>query len=349
MIVLIACLLFQAPRTRSIVLGGDIMLNGISVKQKPLAKLAPILRPASATLMNLEIPLTNTTRQTPNKSAADVSARRQYILQADPAHAPLIAASGVRMVTLGNNHCMDYRAAGMRQMMSALRKSGILFAGAGENRMEALAPAVYADPGGTRIGLISALAFVGDAALGHCTPARKDAPGIATFRFGGKIDDKAKTELSEMFGKAKQSCDLLIVGLHWGIERQSVPTAYQVQLGRACIDAGANVVWGNHPHVLQGAELYKGKPILYSMGNLISSKGGPAGLIKLVYADGGFSRAQFFPLRIETGRVAPLTSSIAKTAVQSFKDLCARLERLYPSKNACSLFPPNRPIQPHTK
>jgi poly-gamma-glutamate capsule biosynthesis protein CapA/YwtB (metallophosphatase superfamily) len=338
MVPLLVGLLLTSGRTQSIVLCGDIMLNGIPVSVKPLEKITPILKPAGAALANLEIPLTNATNQTPNKSAAEVQARNQFILKADPGHAPGIAATGIDLVSLGNNHCMDYRAAGLAQMQALLTKNHVGYAGAGATRPLALAPVVYVAADGRRIGLISALAFVGGGALGHCTPAREKSAGVATFSFGGVIDKKAQDELAAMFAQAKTQCDLLVVGLHWGIERQTLPTSYQVTLGRACIDAGADVVWGNHPHVLQGAELYKGKPILYSMGNLISSKGGSTGVVKLVYEAGQFSRAQFFPLEISGDRVVPVTGPTAKAAVNSYKGLCDLLQRRYRSTDSKSLF-----------
>ncbi len=314
------------------------MLNGISIKLGPLKMIGPILRPADASLANLEIPLTDAKTQTPNKSAADVKKRNQFILKADPRHAPLIGAAGIRLVSLGNNHCMDYRAAGLNQMAAALKKSGVLYAGAGANRGLALSPAVYVGRDGCRIGLISALAFVGDAAIGHCTPAGETTAGVGTLRFGGNIDKKARAELAAMFAEAKTRCDLLVVGLHWGIERQTTPTAYQVTLGRACIDAGADIVWGNHPHVLEGAELYNGKPILYSMGNLISSKGGATGLVKLVYDAGQFSYAQFLPLEIGGGRVKPVVGARAKAALREYQALGEVLGRRYPSKKSTPLI-----------
>ncbi len=318
-------------RVQTIILAGDIMLNGISIKQKPLEKIGTIFRPAGAALANLEIPLTNAERRTPNKSDEEVRKRSQFILKADPAHAIEIARAGIDLVSLGNNHCMDYRAAGLRQMEGALAKCHILFAGAGETKEAALAPAIYVAADGRRIGLMSALAFVGGRALGHCTPAKSKSPGIATFNFGGVIDKRAQSELASMFAAAKANCDILVVGLHWGIERQTIPTSYQVALGRACIDAGADVVWGNHPHVLQGAEVYRGKPILYSMGNLISSKGGPAGAIKLIYMDGALARAQLLPLEISGGRVSPVVGKRGQAAVRTFSNLCSLLERKYPS------------------
>ncbi|HVT11509.1 MAG TPA: CapA family protein [Fimbriimonadaceae bacterium] len=307
------------------------MLNGISVKQKPLEKIGTIFRSAGAVLANLEIPLTTAEKRTPNKSEEDVRKRNQFILKADPALAPAIAKAGIDLVSLGNNHCMDYRAEGLRQMEGALIKSRILFAGAGETREAALAPAVCVAADGRRIGLISALAFVGGRALGHCTPARSNKPGIATLNFGGVIDKRARSELEAMFAAAKAGCDVLIVGLHWGVERKTLPTSYQVALGRACIDAGADIVWGNHPHVLQGAEIYRGKPILYSMGNLISSKGSAAGAVKLIYMDGALARAQLLPLQISGGRVSPVTGKPGQAAVRSFANLCALLESKYPS------------------
>jgi poly-gamma-glutamate synthesis protein (capsule biosynthesis protein) len=132
---------------------------------------------------------------------------------------------------------------------------------------------------------------------------------------------------------------LLVVGLHWGIERQTIPTAYQVTLGRACIDAGADIVWGNHPHVLQGAELYKGKPILYSMGNLISSKGGATGVVKIVYEDGQLKRSQFLPLMISDGRVQPVNGPHGQAAVKSYEKLCEAIQRHYPSKESLPFLP----------
>lgn len=329
-LVCVLCLL--ATRTQTLVLGGDIMLNGIGVKQKPLERIAAILKPAGAAIANLEIPLTDALRQTPNKSSADVRKRNQFILKADPKHAPGIAASGIDLVSLGNNHCMDYCQPGLVQMQGALGKAGILYAGAGSDRAAALAPTVYVARDGRKIGLISALAFVGAGALGHCTPARAHSSGIATLAFGGLIDKKAQAVLAQMVQEARKSCDVLVIGLHWGVERQTVPTAYQVALGRACIDAGADVVWGNHPHVLQGAELYRGKPILYSMGNLISSKEGPTGLVKLIYENGEYSRALFLPLQISGGRVAPVSGVAGKAAAKAYKALCEVLQRRYPSK-----------------
>ena len=72
--------------------------------------------------------------------------------------------------------------------------------------------------------------------------------------------------------KLREQCDYLVVYVHWGIERSERPEDYQRSLGKQYIDAGADVVIGSHPHVLQGVEYYKGKPIVYSLGNFIFRK-----------------------------------------------------------------------------
>ena len=69
--------------------------------------------------------------------------------------------------------------------------------------------------------------------------------------------------------KVKKECDYLVVYVHWGIERNTQPEAYQREMGHQYIDAGADLVVGSHPHVLQGIELYHGKWILYSLGNFV--------------------------------------------------------------------------------
>ena len=71
--------------------------------------------------------------------------------------------------------------------------------------------------------------------------------------------------------KAKESCDYVIVMVHWGIERSTEPEEYQKSMARQYIDAGADAVIGSHPHVIQGMECYQGKPICYSLGNFIFS------------------------------------------------------------------------------
>ena len=83
--------------------------------------------------------------------------------------------------------------------------------------------------------------------------------------------------------KAKEQCDFLVVYVHWGVERETEPKDYQKAMGRQYIDAGADLVVGSHPHVLQEVEYYNGKPIVYSLGNFVfGSKIPETALLKVV-------------------------------------------------------------------
>ena len=92
--------------------------------------------------------------------------------------------------------------------------------------------------------------------------------------------------LLEEIKKAREVCDYLVVYVHWGIERDERPQEYQRTLGQQYIDAGADLVIGSHPHVLQGLEYYKGKPIVYSLGNFVFGSSIPKTALLTVEWDG---------------------------------------------------------------
>ncbi|RYG45905.1 CapA family protein [bacterium] len=289
-----ALLVVSTPPT--LVFGGDVMLNGIAPARKPLAELAPIFQKADAAIVNLEIPLTNSTTRTTRKTAAEIKRRDQYVLKADPGHMAHLKAVGIDMVGLANNHALDYGPKGLDEMIRALDKAGIAHTGAGRNSAAAERVAVIRR-GKTRIGLVSYLAFVSVGGLRKCTPATEKSAGVAVLSFGGKPN---VTKIRSIVQNARASCDVLVVALHWGIEKQTRPSGYQRALGQAFIDAGADVVWGHHPHVLQPAETYKRKPIMYSMGNLVSPRPGKSAV---AFWRVGTESVTLKPYNIRGGRV----------------------------------------------
>ncbi len=312
-------------------LGGDLMLNAITPSEKPWTGIAPDIRRPDVFLANLEIPLTDEKAKTLRKSAAELKARSQFVLKADPKHAAFMAAAGFDLVSLANNHGMDYGPNGNRQMRRALEAAKIHFAGAGDNAAEAMAFSVITLKDGTRIGLFSALAFLGRGALLKTTPARLNAPGVNVLNFNARIDDSAKSRIKRIVANGHRVCDFLVIGLHWGIERKPVPAAYQVELGRAFAASGANLVWGHHPHVLQGAELYSGVPILYSMGNLISPTPALSGIIHIRVREGHIVRSFFQPVIVRGGNAASETGPAGKASRAKFAELCRKFHKIYPS------------------
>jgi poly-gamma-glutamate capsule biosynthesis protein CapA/YwtB (metallophosphatase superfamily) len=316
----------------SLVFGGDLMLNQIQLKAKPLVAVTRFFSSGTVAFANLESPLTTSKRPTLRKSQSALKAKSQFLLRADPGFASQIASAGIGLVTLANNHCMDYGPSGLSQMTAALLKHKVAFAGAGPDLDEAAAVGTRTIRNG-KVGLLSALAFVGDRALYACTPATDKTPGIHGLTFHGVVNRKA---IRTWIANARKHCDFIVVGLHWGIERQSMPTPYQVELGRAFIDEGADVVWGCHPHVLEGAELYKGRPILYSMGNLVSPRPAQTALVKFFYQGSVLKSVKSVACLISGGRVTPLKKTSLLLAKLSLS-LCKK----YPSKFSRPLFRPN--------
>ncbi|HEX8733194.1 MAG TPA: CapA family protein, partial [Ktedonobacterales bacterium] len=162
--------------------------------------------------------------------------------------------AGFDIVTLANNHANGEGQAVFANQRALLTKRGILHCGGGENLAEATAPAIK-EVKGTRIAILSY-----DNIMPQGPFATKTSWGLAP------IDT---TRLPHDLAAARQRADLVIPYFHWGIEYTKDPTSYQQGVARAAIDAGADMVLGNHPHWTQAIENYKGKLIIYSMGNFV--------------------------------------------------------------------------------
>ena len=153
-----------------------------------------------------------------------------------------------------NNHTLDYGRDALLDTVDAVEEAGMAAVGAGRNRDEALTVRVV-EKNGLRVG------FVGYTDLPTCGVVRlSDRPTVA-----GVNSDEVANQVKD----AKAKCDVLAVSFHWGIEYMKKPTERQKTLAHLCIDNGADLVLGHHPHVLQTVEVYKGRPIVYSMGAFV--------------------------------------------------------------------------------
>ena len=160
------------------------------------------------------------------------------------------------IVTLANNHALDYGAEALTDTFEALEHAQIAYVGAGADIERAMQPGII-QAGGQNYGFLAASRVIPVTDW----DVENQQPGmLCTY------DSK---RLREAIKKAKEMCEFLTVYVHWGIEKSDVPEEYQRQLAREYIDAGADLVIGAHPHVLQGIEYYQGKPIVYSLGNYI--------------------------------------------------------------------------------
>ncbi len=170
----------------------------------------------------------------PLTTATEGRLEQTYCISGDPAYAAILSAGSVEAVSMANNHRMDYYEQGTADTVEAVKNQGIVYAYDGN-------VGIY-ETKGIRIGYVS-VNEVGQGA------------GVEKYLQSG-------------FEKLREEeADLIFACCHWGTEREFYPEEYQQTLGRKCIDWGADLVIGCHPHVLQGIEEYQGKYIVYSLGN----------------------------------------------------------------------------------
>ena len=178
------------------------------------------------------------------------------VFRADPELAKTMKSYNFSVLSLANNHTMNFGGSGMLDTLEALRLAGISAAGAGANQEEALSP-VYLEAKGLRFAF---LAYNDIDVVPPSYEAGDDSPGTAFMNINN---------LEEGISLAKQQADFVIVSMHSGREYESQHSQRQEEFARAAIDYGAELVLGHHPHVIQDYEMYKGKYIFYSLGNFI--------------------------------------------------------------------------------
>jgi hypothetical protein len=168
---------------------------------------------------------------------------------------PVLDQAGLDGVTLGNNHILDAGTTGLNETMRHLDDAGIAHAGAGMDLAEARKPMVF-DLGGTKIGVLSYL----DVPSYDWAWATQTAPGAAPL---------LENVMEEDIKRLRPRVDLILVMPHWGKEYIATPEPQQVDLAHTALDAGADLVIGDHAHWPKGIELYEGKPIFYGVGNFL--------------------------------------------------------------------------------
>lgn len=167
---------------------------------------------------------------TNSKTHAD----KEFVFKGPPEFAGILTEGGVDAVNLANNHTMDYGQAGYSDTVQTLSDAGVGYFGNDKDLMYR----------------------VGDVTI-----------GLLGYKYWG-VDAAAKERITrDIAGLRAQGAAIVIVSFHWGDERSNYPNGVQKTLAHAAVDAGADLVFGHHPHVIQGIENYNGKNIVYSLGN----------------------------------------------------------------------------------
>jgi poly-gamma-glutamate synthesis protein (capsule biosynthesis protein) len=242
-----------------------------------------LLADGDLNIANLEAPVTRRGRPV----------TKEYTFRQNPDSLPALHHAGIRMVALGNNHTGDYGEQGLLDTIGHLAAAGIGYAGAGRDLASARQPA-RVEVRGRRVAMLSySLTFPKE------FYADRRRPGTP---FGHEGWVRADVQ------RSKATADIVLVCFHWGAELMTEPKDYQRLVGRAAIEAGADAVFGSHPHVLQGVELVAGRPIFYSLGNYAFGSSGSAAegaLARLVFDDANRLEAVLArPLDVRNDRVA---------------------------------------------
>ena len=163
-------------------------------------------------------------------TTAEKTSKHGYIFKGDPSYVTLLTGSSVELCNLANNHILDYGNTGISDTANTLDAFGVGY-------------------------------------CGFTQAYNAVIKGVRVTALGFTKWDHTEEQIVQAVAEARKNCDLLIVNMHWGWESQHEHVPAQTSVGRAAIDAGADLVIGTHPHVYQGIEKYKGRYIVYSLGN----------------------------------------------------------------------------------
>ena len=255
----------ESTRTWTLLAGGDVLMERSErLGLDPFEHLEPPLGSSDLSVVNVEMAISD--RGTPH--------HKRYVFRAPPSAARRIAAGGVRVGNLANNHAMDYGGDALADTIDLLESAGVLTIGAGRNIDEAYRYRILTTGGGVSVAFVGASLIVpSNFAAGSSTPGVASAhpPDLA------RVLDTVRAAVA--------AADAVVVVVHWGIERDPCPNDAQRLLAQRLFDAGADAVIGHHPHVLQPVEHTGEKLVAFSLGNFIweprQNMGGETGVLQI--------------------------------------------------------------------
>lgn len=241
------------------------------------SEIAPIMEQADIRFCNLECALTNSTE----------AIKKPFVFRVAPSVGQqVLRAGGFNVVSLANNHAYDYGPVGLASTLTAVEDAGILAAGAGRGRAQAIAPRIIT-VNGLRVGLVAYTWWIPEMYEWGATKPSLAILNIAT--------------LPEEIRQAKSACDVLVVSMHWGNEYTQTIPEIQRYVAHLAVENGADLILGHHAHVAQEIEWYHDRPIFHSLGNCLFDRNThpstPGGLLALI---------RLTPDKVQIERTVPL-------------------------------------------
>jgi len=230
------------------------------------SQVADVFQHADFGFVNMETPV----------APAHTHGTKPFMFDALPELITGLKLSGIKIVSFANNHVFDQGQPGFAETREHLREQGMLFAGSGDTAASAWQP-VIVEKNGIKVGVLGMTRWLN----GNRNPEKDDEPHVNFFPYP---DDNASgapgmdaAGVIEAVKQARAKCDFLVVSIHWGVEYAVAPKDVDVEMAHKMLDAGATVIVGHHPHVLQRVESYKTQDgrdalIFYSLGNFLSNQ-----------------------------------------------------------------------------
>jgi len=269
----------------SINITGDVLLDrgvkkfvDIAGVSGAMSEVATLFSSADYTLINLECPVTE----------IGAPRKKSFVFRADPALLTGLNSVGITHASVANNHTLDQGEAGFVDTIKNLAKAGITVVGAVKGRAEAVEPEII-EKNGVKIAVFAVNMVEIKSSYNVVKEARPCEASSAAMLSAVKSFHREHPEIHE------------IVFMHWGEEYSLFPKDEQVFLARSLIDTGVDAVIGCHPHVIQGVEVYHGRPIVYSLGNLLFDQSLPGtqhGLVvTLFFGKDSLEKATLHPIK----------------------------------------------------
>jgi poly-gamma-glutamate synthesis protein (capsule biosynthesis protein) len=298
---------------------GDVMLGRLMNEvlrdrgpAHPWGDMLPLLRSADVRLINLECVIAG-------GGEAWTRTRKVFHFRADPSALSSLRVAAIDCVSLANNHVLDYGEVALEEMLQHLDSAGIAHAGAGHNRDEAFQPAILAVRG-VRIAVV---ACTDNQPEWAATPS---AAGVSFVRIA-KAGPGTDTLLAAI-ASARAGADFVVCSIHWGPNmRQRPPPGFRT-FAQWLLDSGVDLVYGHSAHVVQGIEVYRGKPILYDTGDFVDDyavdptlRNDRSFLFRLTIGEGRVIALDLMPVLISGCQVHQATD-------RDFRDTCTTMCRL---------------------
>jgi poly-gamma-glutamate synthesis protein (capsule biosynthesis protein) len=290
--------------------GGDVHFEGglrTQLANNPsgmFAVIAPELSQADVAIVNLETAITEGGSPVP----------KSYNFRAPASAFEALRVAGVDVVSMANNHGLDYGPTGLADTLAAKAGTPLRVVGVGANAAEAYAPARL-DVKGQRVAIIGASDVIDDTLITAWTATDTQA-GIAS----AKGADQQR--LVEAVRAARPGVDTLVVFLHWGAEGEECPTPRQRELARALVDAGADIVVGSHTHRVMSAGRLGPALVDYGLGNFAfyneSGGSGVTGVLTATATGRDIDAYTWKPARIQGGVPRLLTGDAAASDLAAF-------------------------------